>query len=59
MLRETLKTLSGRATPAQWAKYIVSRTAIKMMQERTTSMAEKLRQRADVLVGQSSSTDQS
>jgi len=48
MPRETLDRLSGEATPTQWAKYIVSSTAIKIMQDGTTPMEEKLWQRAYV-----------
>jgi len=40
------ETLSGRATPGQWAKYIVLSTVIRMMWDGATPMAEKLRQRA-------------
>jgi len=46
MPRETQDILSGRATPTQRAKCTVSSTAIKMMREGTTPLAEKLRQRA-------------
>jgi len=45
MSKETLNSLSGRATPRQWAKYIVASTTIKMFQNGTTPMSEKLRKR--------------
>jgi len=48
MSKETLNRLAGRATPRQWAKYIVSSTTIKMMHKGTTPMSEKLRNRAYV-----------
>jgi len=48
MSKEALNNLSGRATPRQWPKYIVSSTTIKMIQKGTTPMSEKLRGRAYV-----------
>jgi len=40
-----LDTISGRATPAQWAKYTVAFTAIKLINQSNTRLTNELRSR--------------